>query len=147
MLHAGGKFGGGGYAVSGGLHGVGVSVVNALSSKVSVEVRTDGHRWTQEYKMGVPTAPLSKHEAIEETGTSVTFWADGDIFETLEYSFETLSRRFQEMAFLNKGLTIKLTDERESAKATHAARTRRVRTTRTRSRPSRTTTRAASSTS
>ncbi|WP_323179804.1 DNA topoisomerase (ATP-hydrolyzing) subunit B [Streptomyces bobili] len=121
VLHAGGKFGGGGYAVSGGLHGVGVSVVNALSSKVSVEVRTDGHRWTQEYKMGVPTAPLSQHEAIEETGTSVTFWADGDIFETLEYSFETLSRRFQEMAFLNKGLTIKLTDERESAKATAGA--------------------------
>lgn len=121
VLHAGGKFGGGGYAVSGGLHGVGVSVVNALSSKVSVEVRTEGYRWTQEYKMGVPTAPLSKHEAIEKTGTSVTFWADGDIFETLEYSFETLSRRFQEMAFLNKGLTIKLTDERESAKATTGA--------------------------
>ncbi|MEU6481356.1 DNA topoisomerase (ATP-hydrolyzing) subunit B [Streptomyces sp. NPDC047017] len=121
VLHAGGKFGGGGYAVSGGLHGVGVSVVNALSSKVSVEVRTDGHRWTQDYKMGVPTAPLAQHEAIEETGTSVTFWADADIFETTEYSFETLSRRFQEMAFLNKGLTIRLTDERESAKATSGA--------------------------
>jgi DNA gyrase subunit B len=121
VLHAGGKFGGGGYAVSGGLHGVGVSVVNALSSKVSVEVRTDGHRWTQDYKMGVPTAPLAKHEATQETGTSVTFWADPDIFETTEYSFETLSRRFQEMAFLNKGLTIKLTDERESAKATAGA--------------------------
>ncbi|MEV1061659.1 DNA topoisomerase (ATP-hydrolyzing) subunit B [Streptomyces sp. NPDC050263] len=121
VLHAGGKFGGGGYAVSGGLHGVGVSVVNALSSKVAVEVRTDGHRWTQDYKMGVPTAPLVKHEATDETGTSVTFWADGDIFETTEYSFETLSRRFQEMAFLNKGLTIKLTDERESAKATAGA--------------------------
>ncbi len=121
VLHAGGKFGGGGYAVSGGLHGVGVSVVNALSSKVAVEVRTDGHRWTQDYKMGVPTAPLAKHEATEETGTSVTFWADPDIFETTEYSFETLSRRFQEMAFLNKGLTIKLTDERESAKATAGA--------------------------
>ncbi|AJP02835.1 DNA gyrase subunit B [Streptomyces cyaneogriseus subsp. noncyanogenus] len=121
VLHAGGKFGGGGYAVSGGLHGVGVSVVNALSSKVSVEVRTDGHRWTQDYKLGVPTAPLAKHEATEETGTSVTFWADPDIFETTEYSFETLSRRFQEMAFLNKGLTIKLTDERESAKATAGA--------------------------
>lgn len=120
-LHAGGKFGGGGYAVSGGLHGVGVSVVNALSSKVSVEVKTDGYRWTQEYKMGVPTAPLAKHEATEETGTSVTFWADGDIFETTDYSFETLSRRFQEMAFLNKGLTIKLTDERESAKAVTGA--------------------------
>ncbi|MEU7430632.1 DNA topoisomerase (ATP-hydrolyzing) subunit B [Streptomyces sioyaensis] len=112
VLHAGGKFGGGGYAVSGGLHGVGVSVVNALSQRVAVEVRTDGHRWTQEYKLGVPTAPLAKHEAREDSGTSVTFWADGDIFETTEYSFETLSRRFQEMAFLNKGLTIALTDER-----------------------------------
>ncbi|MFD3498705.1 DNA topoisomerase (ATP-hydrolyzing) subunit B [Streptomyces sp. NPDC058676] len=121
VLHAGGKFGGGGYAVSGGLHGVGVSVVNALSSKVAVEVKTDGFRHTQDYKMGVPTAPLVKHEATAETGTSVTFWADSDIFETTEYSFETLSRRFQEMAFLNKGLTIKLTDERESAKATSGA--------------------------
>ncbi|MFG2882966.1 DNA topoisomerase (ATP-hydrolyzing) subunit B [Streptomyces sp. NPDC048297] len=121
VLHAGGKFGGGGYAVSGGLHGVGVSVVNALSTKVAVEIRTDGHRWTQDYKLGVPTAPLVQHEATDETGTSVTFWADPDIFETTEYSFETLSRRFQEMAFLNKGLTIKLTDERESAKATSGA--------------------------
>ncbi|MGW3110763.1 DNA topoisomerase (ATP-hydrolyzing) subunit B [Streptomyces sp. NPDC001091] len=121
VLHAGGKFGGGGYAVSGGLHGVGVSVVNALSMKVAVEVKTDGYRWTQDYKMGVPTAPLVKNEATEETGTSVTFWADPEIFETTEYSFETLSRRFQEMAFLNKGLTIKLTDERESAKATSGA--------------------------
>ncbi|MEV6314156.1 DNA topoisomerase (ATP-hydrolyzing) subunit B [Streptomyces sp. NPDC051776] len=112
VLHAGGKFGGGGYAVSGGLHGVGVSVVNALSSKVSVEVCRDGHRWTQDYKLGVPTAPLAKNETVEITGTSVTFWADADIFETTEYSFETLSRRFQEMAFLNKGLTISLTDER-----------------------------------
>ncbi len=121
VLHAGGKFGGGGYAVSGGLHGVGVSVVNALSTKVAVEVRTDGHRWTQDYKLGVPTAPLAKNEETDETGTSVTFWADGDIFETTEYSFETLSRRFQEMAFLNKGLTLTLTDERESAKATVGA--------------------------
>ncbi|MFJ3905201.1 DNA topoisomerase (ATP-hydrolyzing) subunit B [Streptomyces sp. NPDC090025] len=121
VLHAGGKFGGGGYAVSGGLHGVGVSVVNALSTKVSVEIKTDGHRWTQDYKMGVPTAPLAQHEATDETGTSVTFWSDPDIFETTEYSFETLSRRFQEMAFLNKGLTIALTDERESAKATVGA--------------------------
>ncbi|MFB6821636.1 DNA topoisomerase (ATP-hydrolyzing) subunit B [Streptomyces virginiae] len=121
VLHAGGKFGGGGYAVSGGLHGVGVSVVNALSTKVAVEVKTDGHRWTQDYKLGVPTAPLAKNEETVETGTSVTFWADGDIFETTEYSFETLSRRFQEMAFLNKGLTLTLTDERESAKATAGA--------------------------
>ncbi|MEV4431988.1 DNA topoisomerase (ATP-hydrolyzing) subunit B [Streptomyces sp. NPDC049585] len=112
VLHAGGKFGGGGYAVSGGLHGVGVSVVNALSTRVAVEVKTDGFRWTQDYKLGVPTAPLQKNEPTDETGTSVTFWADGDIFETTEYSFETLSRRFQEMAFLNKGLTISLTDER-----------------------------------
>ncbi|MET9426211.1 MULTISPECIES: DNA topoisomerase (ATP-hydrolyzing) subunit B [unclassified Streptomyces] len=118
VLHAGGKFGGGGYAVSGGLHGVGVSVVNALSSRVSVEIKRDGFRWTQDYKLGVPTAPLAKHEAVEDSGTSVTFWADPDVFETTEYSFETLSRRFQEMAFLNKGLRISLTDERESAKAT-----------------------------
>ncbi|MFF7340599.1 DNA topoisomerase (ATP-hydrolyzing) subunit B [Streptomyces sp. NPDC008163] len=121
VLHAGGKFGGGGYAVSGGLHGVGVSVVNALSTRVAVEVKTDGYRWTQDYKFGVPTAPLARNEETDETGTSVTFWADGDIFETTEYSFETLSRRFQEMAFLNKGLTLKLTDERESAKATAGA--------------------------
>ncbi|KDN84179.1 DNA topoisomerase (ATP-hydrolyzing) subunit B [Kitasatospora cheerisanensis] len=112
VLHAGGKFGGGGYAVSGGLHGVGVSVVNALSTRLAVEILTDGARWTQEYKSGTPTAPLAKHEATEETGTTVTFWADPDIFETTVYSFETLSRRFQEMAFLNKGLTISLTDER-----------------------------------
>ncbi|MDG4857444.1 DNA topoisomerase (ATP-hydrolyzing) subunit B [Streptomyces sp. T-3] len=123
VLHAGGKFGGGGYAVSGGLHGVGVSVVNALSTKLSVDIKTDGYRWTQDYKGGAPTAPLERHEATTETGTTVTFWADGDIFETTEYSFETLSRRFQEMAFLNKGLTIKLTDERESAKAVAGADT------------------------
>ncbi|MFJ4775205.1 DNA topoisomerase (ATP-hydrolyzing) subunit B [Streptomyces sp. NPDC088762] len=121
VLHAGGKFGGGGYAVSGGLHGVGVSVVNALSTKVAVEVKTDGYRWTQDYKLGVPTAALARNEETDEHGTSVTFWADPDIFETTEYSFETLSRRFQEMAFLNKGLTISLTDERESAKATVGA--------------------------
>ncbi|WP_281403965.1 DNA topoisomerase (ATP-hydrolyzing) subunit B [Streptomyces genisteinicus] len=118
VLHAGGKFGGGGYAVSGGLHGVGVSVVNALSTKVSVEIKRDGYRWTQDYKLGVPTAPLAKHEEVEDSGTTVTFWADPDVFETTEYSFETLARRFQEMAFLNKGLTLTLTDERESAKAT-----------------------------
>ncbi|MFJ9211279.1 DNA topoisomerase (ATP-hydrolyzing) subunit B [Streptomyces sp. NPDC102264] len=117
VLHAGGKFGGGGYAVSGGLHGVGVSVVNALSSKVAVEVKRDGYRWTQDYKLGVPTAPLVRNEETSDSGTTVTFWADPDIFETTEYSFETLSRRFQEMAFLNKGLTLTLTDERESAKA------------------------------
>ncbi|RST17669.1 DNA topoisomerase (ATP-hydrolyzing) subunit B [Streptomyces sp. WAC05374] len=121
VLHAGGKFGGGGYAVSGGLHGVGLSVVNALSTRLSVEVRTDGHRWTQHYKNGAPTAPLARHEATSRTGTSLTFWADGDIFETTDYSFETLSRRLREMAFLNRGLTLTLTDERPSARATAAA--------------------------
>jgi DNA gyrase subunit B len=79
---------------------------------VSVQIRRDGHRWTQDYKLGVPTAPLQRNEPTSETGTTVTFWADADIFETTEYDFETLSRRFQEMAFLNKGLTISLTDER-----------------------------------
>ena len=116
VLHAGGKFGGGGYAVSGGLHGVGVSVVNALSTRVEVEVRTDGFFWTQDYKHGVPTAELKKGKKTDETGTSVTFWADGDIFETTHYDFETLSRRFQEMAFLNRGLTISLTDERPGSR-------------------------------
>ncbi|RPE33577.1 DNA topoisomerase (ATP-hydrolyzing) subunit B [Kitasatospora cineracea] len=112
VLHAGGKFGGGGYAVSGGLHGVGLSVVNALSTRLTVDIRADGARWTQEYKVGAPTAPLARHEETDDTGTVITFWADPDIFETTVYSFETLSRRFQEMAFLNKGLTISLTDER-----------------------------------
>ncbi|MGV1004433.1 MAG: DNA topoisomerase (ATP-hydrolyzing) subunit B [Candidatus Nanopelagicales bacterium] len=112
VLHAGGKFGGSGYAVSGGLHGVGVSVVNALSSRVEVEVAREGHIWRQAYTHGVPVAPLAEGEATERTGTTVTFWADPTIFETTHYDFETLSRRFQEMAFLNRGLTIALTDER-----------------------------------
>jgi DNA gyrase subunit B len=111
-LHAGGKFDSKSYAVSGGLHGVGVSVVNALSSKVDVEVRRDGHVWRQSYALGVPTGPVSKDEATEETGNTTTFWADSSIFETTEYSFETLSRRLQEMAFLNRNLSISLTDER-----------------------------------
>ncbi|MER7765064.1 ATP-binding protein, partial [Streptomyces sp. NPDC097619] len=115
VLHAGGKFGGGGYAVSGGLHGVGLSVVNALSTRLTVEVKADGHRWSQTHERGVPTAPLARHEETTETGTSITFWADGDVFETTAYSFETLSRRFREMAFLNKGLTLTLTDERTPA--------------------------------
>ncbi|MGW6709434.1 ATP-binding protein, partial [Streptomyces sp. NPDC054956] len=117
VLHAGGKFGGGGYAVSGGLHGVGLSVVNALSTRVSAEVRKDGYRWSQDFKDGVPTAPLARHEATTATGTTLTFWADDSIFDTTDYSFETLSRRFQEVAFLNKGLTISLADERASARA------------------------------
>jgi len=116
VLHAGGKFGGGGYAVSGGLHGVGVSVVNALSTRVDVEVRREGHVWTQSYAYGVPVAPLAKGGKSDETGTQVTFWADGEIFETTDYDFETLSRRFQEMAFLNRGLNLSLTDERASSR-------------------------------
>ena len=112
VLHAGGKFGGGGYAVSGGLHGVGSSVVNALSSRMEVEIRRQGHVWRQAYRRGVPEAPLDKGEATEETGTTITFWADPEIFETTEYDFETLRKRFQQMAFLNKGLQLSLTDER-----------------------------------
>jgi DNA gyrase subunit B len=115
VLHAGGKFGGGGYAVSGGLHGVGVSVVNALSYKLDVEVRRNAVVYRQSYAYGVPVAPLAAGEATETTGTTVSFWADGDIFETTTYDFTTLSRRFQEMAFLNKGLTITLVDERDVA--------------------------------
>ncbi|MFM8155054.1 MAG: DNA topoisomerase (ATP-hydrolyzing) subunit B [Actinomycetes bacterium] len=112
VLHAGGKFGGSGYSVSGGLHGVGVSVVNALSTRLDVEVKRDGAIYRQSYKHGVPQAKLEKSGTSDHTGTSVTFWADGDIFETTTYDFTTLSRRFQEMAFLNKGLALELIDER-----------------------------------
>jgi DNA gyrase subunit B len=112
VLHAGGKFGGGGYKVSGGLHGVGVSVVNALSSRLEVEIKRDGYHWSQTYLIGVPTGPLVRGEATSETGTTITFWANPDIFETTDYSFETLSNRFREMAFLNKGLTLSMRDER-----------------------------------
>jgi len=111
-LHAGGKFDSQSYAVSGGLHGVGAAVVNALSTRLEVEVKNEGFTWRQAYHIGVPQAPLEKGEPTEETGTQITFWADGDIFESLDYSFETLSRRLQEMAFLNKGLNITLRDER-----------------------------------
>jgi DNA gyrase subunit B len=112
VLHAGGKFGGSGYAVSGGLHGVGVSVVNALSYRLAVEVHRQGSVWRQEYRDGVPQAPLEQGESTDRTGTTVTFWANGDIFETTDYDFETLRSRFQQVAFLNKGLQITLTDER-----------------------------------
>ncbi len=113
-LHAGGKFDGKSYAVSGGLHGVGVSVVNALSSRLDVEIRRDGHVWTQTYVRSVP-GPLLQGAATQEQGTSVTFWADSEIFtETTTYSYETLHRRLQEMAFLNKGLAITLRDERDA---------------------------------
>jgi DNA gyrase subunit B len=111
-LHSGGKFDGKSYAVSGGLHGVGVSVVNALSARLDVEIRKDGYVWRQSYAKSEPTGPLNKGEKTDETGTIITFWPDGDIFETTTWSFETLSRRLQEMAFLNRSLTITLTDER-----------------------------------
>ena len=113
VLHAGGKFGGSGYSVSGGLHGVGVSVVNALSSRLDVEVRREGVVWTQTYDHAKPTAPLKQAGTTDTTGTTVTYWADATIFETTHYDFHTLARRFQEMAFLNKGLTLVLRDERD----------------------------------
>ncbi len=112
QLHAGGKFGGGGYKVSGGLHGVGSSVVNALSSRMDVCVRQKGFAHRMSFDHGVPTGPLRRDEATEATGTTVTFWANPDIFETTHYDYETIRARFQQMAFLNKGLTITLVDER-----------------------------------
>ncbi|MGE2692572.1 DNA topoisomerase (ATP-hydrolyzing) subunit B [Mycolicibacterium pulveris] len=116
QLHAGGKFGGenSGYAVSGGLHGVGVSVVNALSSRVEVTILRDGYEWFQYYDRSVP-GELKQGGKTKKTGTTVRFWADPDIFETTEYDFETVARRLQEQAFLNKGLTITLCDERVRA--------------------------------
>ena len=113
-LHAGGKFDGKSYAVSGGLHGVGVSVVNALSMMLEVEVRRDGYVWTQGYERGDPMGPLVREAATEDRGTTITFWPDDAIFETTEWSYETLSRRMQEMAFLNKDLAISIVDERQA---------------------------------
>ncbi len=112
VLHAGGKFDSEAYAVSGGLHGVGVSVVNALSSRLEVDIDRDGFHWSQPYVDQKPAAPLLKGAPTRKHGTTVTFWADDTIFETTTYNFETISRRLQEMAFLNKGLTIVLRDER-----------------------------------
>ncbi len=112
VLHAGGKFGDGGYKVSGGLHGVGVSVVNALSKRLNVEVKRDGFRWTQDFEHGVPVTALERLEETDETGTTVTFYASEDTFETTTFSYDTLAARLREMAFLNKGLTITLVDER-----------------------------------
>ncbi|KRB48334.1 DNA topoisomerase IV subunit B [Terrabacter sp. Root181] len=112
QLHAGGKFGGGGYKVSGGLHGVGSSVVNALSTRLKAAVRQKGHVFRMSFSDGVPDGPLEKQEATDETGTTITFWANDDIFETVDYDFETIRARMQQMAFLNKGLTINLVDER-----------------------------------
>jgi DNA gyrase subunit B len=116
-LHAGGKFDGKAYAVSGGLHGVGISVVNALSVHVDIQVRKDGFVWSQSYTRGAPDAPLHRGEPTDETGTTTTFWPDERIFETTDWDFETLSRRMQEYAFLNKGMRISLTDERPKATA------------------------------
>ncbi|WP_233556001.1 DNA topoisomerase (ATP-hydrolyzing) subunit B [Galactobacter caseinivorans] len=113
ILHAGGKFGGGGYAVSGGLHGVGISVVNALSRRVVTKVRRQGYEWEAEFANGGNVSKsLTRGEATDLTGTSQTFYADPDIFDTVDFDFETLRARFQQMAFLNKGLRIVLTDER-----------------------------------
>jgi DNA gyrase subunit B len=119
ILHAGGKFGGGGYAVSGGLHGVGASVVNALSTRLKVQVAREGFLWNQSYQIGVPDAPVSKGEAADYTGTTTEFLADPTIFETVEYDYETLRQRFQQMCFLNKGLRISLEDERSGRTDTY----------------------------
>jgi DNA gyrase subunit B len=113
VLHAGGKFESGAYVVSGGLHGVGVSVVNALSARLEVDISVDGHEWSQFYDHSVP-GTIKQGAVTKKTGTTVRFWADPNIFETTVYDFETVARRLQEMAFLNKGLTITLADERVS---------------------------------
>ncbi|MFN4002451.1 DNA topoisomerase (ATP-hydrolyzing) subunit B [Microcella sp.] len=125
ILHAGGKFGGGGYAVSGGLHGVGSSVVNALSERLAVEVRRQGNVYSQTYQHGVPDAPLAKGAATDETGTTISFWPNGEIFETTEFDYDTLRTRFQQMAFLNKGLRITIADERIDTDAAADAAPRR----------------------
>ena len=120
MLHAGGKFGGTGYKVSGGLHGVGVSVVNALSTKLQVDVRNRGYHWRQTFSLGEPDGPLEQLEALPDdgqTGTTITFWASEDIFETTTYSLDTILNRIREMAFLNKGLEMVVRDERPHREA------------------------------
>ena len=113
VLHAGGKFGGGGYAVSGGLHGVGASVVNALSHNLNVEVARDGFLWSQSYTNGVPDHDLKKNGKVDYTGTKISFLPNDQIFETVNFDYETLRARFQQMCFLNKGLRITLTDDRD----------------------------------
>ncbi|WP_293696561.1 DNA topoisomerase (ATP-hydrolyzing) subunit B [uncultured Agrococcus sp.] len=120
VLHAGGKFGGGGYAVSGGLHGVGSSVVNALSTRFEALVKRQGRVYRQNFSIGVPDGSIRAGEATEETGTTITFWPSADIFETVEFDYDTLRNRFQQYAFLNKGLSISITDKR-SAKVEEAA--------------------------
>src|SRR5579875_2061660 len=118
VLHAGGKFGGGGYQISSGLHGVGVSVVNALSEWCEVEVKRDGYIWKQRYEKGVPTTPLLTLGQTDERGTKTTFLPDLTVMETRDYNFETLAQRFREMAYLNRGMTISLTDERSDRELT-----------------------------
>jgi DNA gyrase subunit B len=120
MLHAGGKFGGGGYKVSGGLHGVGVSVVNALSTRLVAEVKNRGHLWRQSFQLGVPDADLEQVRALEDgegTGTTVTWYASEDIFEHTTYNLETITSRIREMAFLNKGVEFVVRDERADAES------------------------------
>ncbi|MDO4887665.1 MAG: DNA topoisomerase (ATP-hydrolyzing) subunit B [Actinomycetaceae bacterium] len=117
ILHAGGKFGSGGYAVSGGLHGVGVSVVNALATRMETEVHRDGYVWRISFENGIPTGPLERGEETDDHGTIQTFWANPEIFETVDYDFETLRKRFHQMTFLNKDLRITLIDERPTAVA------------------------------
>lgn len=123
QLHAGGKFGGGGYKVSGGLHGVGSSVVNALATRLIAEVRQLGHVWRMEFDHGERIAPLEQVGESDEHGTTITFWADDQIFETVDYDYETIRARFQQYAFLNKGLTINLRDERVQESAEDEAET------------------------
>ena len=113
VLHAGGKFGQGGYKVSGGLHGVGSSVVNALSKTMIAEVRRDGYRWRQSFTLGTPDGPVEQLEAATENGTTITFYPSDEIFDTVVFDYETLATRLREMAFLNKGLTISITDLRD----------------------------------
>ncbi len=112
VLHAGGKFGNGGYKVSGGLHGVGSSVVNALSSRLIADVRRDGRHWRQSFTLGTPDAPVEELEETELTGTTITFFPSAGIFETTNFNYETLATRFREMAFLNRGLRIEIADLR-----------------------------------
>jgi len=112
VLHAGGKFGDGGYKVSGGLHGVGSSVVNALSERLIVDVRRDGYRFQQTFHLGEPVTELERLEATDETGTTITFYPSAEIFETTDFTYDTLATRFREMAFLNKGLRIAVADLR-----------------------------------
>ncbi|MHB8598530.1 MAG: DNA topoisomerase (ATP-hydrolyzing) subunit B [Ktedonobacteraceae bacterium] len=118
ILHAGGKFGGGGYQISSGLHGVGVSVVNALSEWCQVNVKRDGYEWVQRYEKGLPVTPLERVGPTDETGTTTSFMADLTVMETRDYSFDILAQRFREMAYLNRGMTISLRDERTDREAT-----------------------------